>query len=428
MKKYTPLIFAEVYLLITLIAFFFGPIEFKIHNVGLFIFTILLYHSFFILGYVINAGAKSSQETLHHVFSGKQFYLLLFFGIFTSLIAYKNVMQSNSIIPYNIIAEIKRGISEPGIVYAERMQSISDDAPSRILNIAALFFSFSKLLFVFYFTYFWKSLNSIKKTLAIIYPFVFIAPGVASGTNSFLFIFSIFSISSLLCILYTKQSRHLRKLILFSAILMTIPIYYFGVAMSQRGGGFEYFANTSPLGDISTRVTTPSSYSESSFDFVFYTITWLDYYITQGYYGFSLILNLDHDWTFGFGNSAFLQRQFEMLTGYNISGLTFQSKISHLWDKDAQWHSFYSQFANDFGIAGLCFFMLFIGYYLSATWKSITIRNSFYGAALLPVFMIMIIFMPANNQIFGYIDTFSYFIVISIFWLAEGKKIKERNV
>lgn len=337
-------------------------------------------------------------------------------------------MQSEIFIPYNFIPEIERGLSEPALVYAERMQNTSGDTSPRALNIAALFFSFSKLFFVFYTTYFWKSLKPFKKTLTIIYPFIFIAPGVASGTNIFLFIFSIFFIFSSLCILYTKKSPHLRKLILFSTILMAIPIYYFGFAMSQRGGGFEYFASTPPLGDISTRATTPSSYNDSSFDFFFYTLTWLDYYITQGYYGFSLILNLDHDWTFGFGNSAFLQRQFEMLTGVDISGQTFQSKINHLWDKDAQWHSFYAQFANDFGVAGLCFFMFFIGYYLSAIWKSITIRNSFYGAALLPTFMIMIIFMPANNQIFGYIDTFSYFVVISIFWLAEGKQIKEANV
>ena len=148
----------------------------------------------------------------------------------------------------------------------------------------------------------------------------------------------------------------------------------------------------------------------------------MDYYLVQGYYGFSLIFDVDWSWTYGFGNSEFLQRQFQLLSGVDISGLTYQAKVDSFWGKSAQWHSFYSQIANDVGILGLIPFMGLLGYYISYTWHRAVYRNNFYSAALLPIFAILVIFIPANNQIFGFIDTFSYFFVVSFCQLGLSKK------
>ena len=155
----------------------------------------------------------------------------------------------------------------------------------------------------------------------------------------------------------------------------------------------------------------------------YYAFVWLNYYLVQGYYGFSLILNLDQNWTFGFGNSDFLQRQLLVLTGTDVSDLTFQAQISQYWGP-AQWHSFYGQFANDFGFAGLSVLMFILGYFLSRVWASVIYNNSFYGMSLLPIFSLMFIFFPANNQVFGYIDTLSYFLFMSLFWFFENKRVR----
>ena len=63
--------------------------------------------------------------------------------------------------------------------------------------------------------------------------------------------------------------------------------------------------------------------------------------------------------------------------------------------------------------------MFILGFYLSKIWNSVIYKNSFYGAALIPIFILMFIFFPANNQVFGYIDTFSYFIFVSLLWGFE---------
>jgi len=425
MKKYLPLVLVESYLIVTLLIYYFGPVEFRGHNTDIFFLLIFLYHVVFILGYYIAIRTyKFNGVKIEKKFSSKFFYFTLFFALLGVLGTYRNLMLAPSIIPYNLFEEFARGLSEPGLVYSERMGSISYadglSSSSRVFNILSIFFAFFELLFIFLFLYFWNDLNFFKKLLVLFFSFLFISSGISSGTNSVIFIFFIFIALSLLIIVYLRRARNFSKILTFMGVVFLIPVGYFGYIMSSRGGGFEYFPSTSPLGDITISALTPNL--DGFYDFYYYAFVWLNYYLVQGYYGFSLILNLDLNWTFGFGNSDFLQRQLLMLTGIDVSDSTFQARISEYWSS-AQWHSFYGQFANDLGFIGLSILMFILGYFLSRVWASVIYNNSFYGMSLLPILALMFIFFPANNQVFGYIDTFSYFLFMSIFWFFEDKKL-----
>ena len=424
MKKYLPLVLVETYLVFTLLLYVFGPVQFKGHNTDLFVMVMFVYHGAFILGYYLAIKTyKFNQIKIDKRFSSKLFYTALVFAVLSVLATYQNLMLAQSIIPYNIFEDIARGLREPGLVYIERMNHISDgyNPSSRALNIFSIFFAFFKLFFIFLFVYFWNDLSYFKKLLVLIYSFLFVSSGLAAGTNSVIFIFFIFLSLSLLVLFFIRPNLNFSKIIPLMGVSLLIPVGFFGYVMSRRGGGFEFFSSTSPLGDITMAASTP--YLDNFLDFYYYAYVWLNYYLVQGYYGFSLILNLDLNWTFGFGNSAFLQRQFLMLSGIDISNLTFQARISEYWGV-AQWHSFYGQFANDFGFVGLSVLMFILGYFLSRVWASIIYNNSFYGMCLLPIFALMFIFFPANNQVFGYIDTLSYFLVISTLWFFEDKKLR----
>lgn len=411
-------------MLFTLLLYYLGPIQFRGHNSALFLMLMFLYHGAFILGYYISIRTyKFNKIKIDKRFSSKLFYFSLSFGVLSVLGTYQNLMLAQSIIPYNLFEDLARGIREPGLVYLGRMNAISDGltSNSRVFNIISMFFAFFKLFFIFLFLYFWNDLSYFKKCLVLIYAFLFISSGLASGTNSVIFIFFIFISLSLFVIFYIRTTRNFSKIIAFMGVAFLIPIGYFGYLMSRRGGGFEYFSATSPLGDITISALTPDF--NGFLDFYYYAFVWLNYYLVQGYYGFSLILDLDLNWTFGFGNSAFLQRQLLMLTGIDVSNLTLQAQISEYWSS-AQWHSFYGQFANDFGFVGLSVLMFILGCFLSRVWASVIYNNSFYGMSLLPILALMFIFFPANNQVFGYIDTLSYFLFMSLFWFFEDKKLR----
>lgn len=428
MKRYLPLLLVETYLLLTLVIFYFGPITYKIHNSILFFGLMVIYHCFFIFGYVLAYKFKVFTKNVvsERVYSSSSYWWLFYFGLIGIWAAYRNIMMMDGIIPYDFFDNLIRGFTEPGLAYTERMLNLEiGQAPSsRLFNVLSILFAFTKLLFIFYFLYFWVDLNWAKKIIALVYSLLFISTGISAGVNSVIFIFFIFSAISLLVVLYERRYIHFRKVLLFSGMLFLVPVTWFGGIMSERGGGFEYFASTSPLGDISTVSGFNLGDAPSLLDFLYYSFVWLSYYVCQGYYGFSLILNLDLEWTYGFGNSEFLQRQLLMISGDDVSSFTFQSRISHLWDKSAQWHSFYGQFANDVGFIGLAFLLFAIGFFFAKVWKSVLCEKNFYGLALIPIFAIMFIFFPANNQVFGYIDTFSYFVFVSFLWFFNSKKMR----
>lgn len=426
MKRYLPLIAIECYLIGTLLIFLFGPVEFKMHNQIVFGLLMFLYHISFIFGYLLAVILTNPNVVrFKNKFTSKHFYISFCIGMVGVIAAYNNLMLLDTFIPYNFVDDVLRGAAEPGLVYAERMANINSGvtSDSRVFNIISIFFGFFKLLFIFYVVYHWRRLSGLKKIFVILYSLMFVSAGVASGTNSVVFIFFIFFIFSLLVVLYLEKYKHMPKLLLVGAFLFLLPIGFFGNIMFERGG-FEYFAATSPLNDISGPSRLIDNENLSVFDFLYYSFVWLDYYLVQGYYGFSLILQMDHDWTYGFGNSAFLQRQFLLITGIDVNPLTFQHKITSVWDESAQWHSFYGQFANDFGLIGLVVFMFALGYCLAKTWMLAINKRSFYAAALIPIYMLMFIFFPANNQVFAYIDTLSYFIVVNFLLFIEGRKMR----
>lgn len=424
MLKFYPLLLVESYLLLTILLFLFGPIIFDYHNKFLFILLLISYHISFIIGYFVATwGELKANAVSFESFSSHKFWILFILGIIGLIGSYNNIMLSVSIIPVDFFENLIRGINDPGLIYTERMMKIEDgiDSGSRIFNILSIFFAYAKLLFIFYFLFYWCQINLPYKVVSLLYSFLFVSIGVSAGLNSIVFIFVIFSLSSIAVILTVKKSKYLIIFLFASIFAMIIPILSFGNIMLQRGGGFYYFITTSPLSDISLKTDFELNGSSNVFDFIYYSIVWLSYYVTQGYYSFSLIINLDWSWTYGFGNSDFLQRQFFLITGYDISTLTYQHKINHFWDKTAQWHSFYGQFANDFGINGLIVLMFALGYHFSKICQSAFIFKSFYAASLIPIYVIMFIFFPANNQVFSNIDMISYFIIINILWILEGK-------
>lgn len=427
MKRYLPFFIVEGYLLVTLLLFLFGPIEFYIHNYSIFIALLFLYHLSFSLGYFVFSSLKMNEGLVIHSFNRKKFYFFFFLGIAGIVLTYSNLTLGSSLLPGDIVRDIISGVSSPGETYARRMEGLgaSEGLAIRWLNIVSILFMFFKYLFIFYFIFYWNKLRAFHKILSIIYCFIFLAPGLAAGVNSINFYFFIFISSTILVVLYTHGYKKIGFVLLFCGLFSLIPIGFFGYLMSQRGGGFEYFLTLSPLGDISVSMATPSL--DTFWGFYVYAFVWLISYLVQGYYGFSLALSETWNWTYGFGGSKFLQNNFYSVTGLDISGLTFQSRITDIWDENAQWHTFYSQIANDVGFVGVAFVMFILGALLARTWMSVLYKNSFYGAAFLPILAILFIFIPANNQIFGSIDTASYFFAALLLWLLEGKTYKVKS-
>jgi len=288
-----------------------------------------------------------------------------------------------------------------------------------------LFFGYSRIVLVSFMVYEWDRFGFFKKIVLLVVSVLPVLSGISVGTNKPVFDFAfVFGMSLAIYFLgnyFQKGQFQLRTrvgFIVFSAIAFFGAVGYFSFAMQSRGGSADYIVGTSPLGHIRL---ADSYLPVENLSFAASTWVWLSSYLVQGYYGFSQALLVDFTWTYGVGNSPFLARQVEWITGVNLLDGTFPHKISRIWDEGAQWHSWYSHLASDFHFVGVAFFLALFGFYFARVWKSYCDFHNVFAAYLLPLFGIAFIFTPANNQVFGFIETMSAFLVLSLFWLRSQK-------
>ena len=424
-KYLCPIILIEIYLIFTLLIFTFGPVDYYLDDPLTFWFFIFLYHVSMILGYVLGAIPFKNKIQIKHQQKKPSLLacrLLILSAFFAFLIGHKNLTMSDSLIPYDFLADITTGLIKSEDQYVLKIQLLDTYTGSKLLNLLYFFIAFTKIILITVIIFYWEKLTIADKFLALVVSFLPVLSGISTGTNKPLFDFVTFYIFSLFlyfvaCFNREKKWRFKSRRFFIVAIVIFFcgALLFFGMAMLGRGGDPSYVETTAPRGHIRLNNAYQNLDGNS---FLAYTWVWLSYYLVQGYYGFSQSLNMDFTSTLGFGSSQFLTRQVEWAVGYDFSKYTYQHKVSSSWG-EAQWHSLYSQLANDFHFSGVAVWNFIMGFYLSKLWKSFLDEDNLYSKFLLPLFALIIIWTPANNQVFGYLETFSTFYFMTIIWLGN---------
>lgn len=435
MKYFFPILFLEVYLIMTLALFEFGPVNFYVDQPILFWGFMIIYLLSFIIGYFFAYLTKKkvcfirNYRCLGDELSISFFWILMTMAIFASVISFRSISIFEIVSPDFWVRTLVQGVSDPGAQYLEKIDRMnSGDSENKVLSIILFLVAFSRIIFIPVLVFLWHRLGTLGRSLGFIVTLVPVLNGIYNGTNKYIFDFFIFYFFSLL-IYFIYMYRNFgifnfrsRK---FFMIIFLVSFFgafsFFGLAMQFRGGGYENIESASSRGDIFVSQNWSASSNESMLN---YTFIWFSSYLVQGYYGFSLSLSEDFSSTFGVGNSAFLSRQFEWILGVDVSSRTYQHKIDPWWGESSRWHSFYSYFANDFHFIGVSFVCFFLGYLLARLWFSFLDFQNVYAAMLLPLFGLLIIFIPANNQVFGFLETFSAFSIGLLLW---GKSKLPRN-
>ncbi|WP_147466621.1 hypothetical protein [Pseudomonas cichorii] len=154
----------------------------------------------------------------------------------------------------------------------------------------------------------------------------------------------------------------------------------------------------------------------------------LTVYLVQGYQGVSISLGEKFDSSYGIGHSVFLQRIFAEHLGIDVRDKTYQRKITARWDENVYWHSFYSYIANDVSFFGVAIVMLILGWYFASIYLSAIISDDFFAKMLLPLFAILFLYIPANNQVFSFLETMmSFWILTALFFFNKYRSAARRT-
>jgi len=436
-----PLILIEVYLIATLLLLVFGPIVWSLENEPAFWLFIAAYHVCFIFGYLLavkKAPAHSYGETAKALFGGEKlrlFWLFLAFSFVASLIGYRNLVHSRSYIPFDFFPDFFEGLIHPARQYYGKMSEEAMENFSGNTTVTAFFavISIFKFCLIPLLVFFWTKLSKPQKIAGLIIAFISFAAGVTVGTNKpifdtlFLFAGSLFVefISKLEKDKY-KTLRDRKTIVAIIVFLVAFCPIYFLHSIKDRVGTVDYIETTAPSGGIKIKESYLKDGEYSRFTSLLIAV---DGYIDQGYLGMSLALDEPFETTYGIGHSHFLLNAFRNYLGIDLFPRTYQRKITKEWAELGQWHSFYSQAANDVSFYGVMPLMFVLGAFLALVWKDAVASDNLIGKSLLIMFIIMFLYMPANNQVFNILETLFTFWELTLLWTVLrfiGRSNRER--
>lgn len=352
--------------------------------------------------------------------------------------------------------QMRIGIMNPGLGYNLRLERLmiyqgKDVLGGYFMSLLNYAWSFVEIPIILLAMLYFRKLKPWAKMCSILYLVLVVLHYLSIGTNIRIFhIFLIAELPSIIRILSYAYRKELdwKKLCRFIACILiglSLVACYFTWMMVSRGGINNYDDPSYNVGGIiinhdafSTKKNEKTD--EELKDFTEVTVNeatwvppiimkfWISFssYLTQGYYGMSLALT--ESWTpmCGVGNSMFLVDFIsEHIT--DIDSYTYSKKIEHYgWDSDMHWATMYTWLANDVSFYGVIVIMGLIGFLFAIIYKDALETENPFAKALLFYFILMLLFIPCNNQLAQSSSTLFSFVFLIGCW-AFSKHIMKRK-
>lgn len=145
-------------------------------------------------------------------------------------------------------------------------------------------------------------------------------------------------------------------------------------------------------------------------------------YLSQGYYGLSLCLQLPFQWTYGIGNSFALTSYAEQYFGAKgIFEGTYPARMEAAfgWPAKMYWHTFFPWMASDITFIGTILLMFIIGrIFASSMWNGAA-KGSTLDVSIFYFMATLIFYLPANNQLMQTRSMMIGFTVLLAVWTAK---------
>jgi hypothetical protein len=149
-------------------------------------------------------------------------------------------------------------------------------------------------------------------------------------------------------------------------------------------------------------------------------------YLGQGYFGLSLALTKDFQSTWGLGHSLPLMTYYSALSGneelYERS-YTFRLRDDG-WSDLNQWSTMFPWLANDVGFFGVPFVIGVLAWIWGSSWKDAVLRKNDRAAIVFVFMMVLIFYMPANNQLTQTVDAYFAAVFWTVLWLIDRRRAR----
>jgi hypothetical protein len=411
-----PLLFFFVYLNITVVLFMIGPWEYPVESTFSLYAFLALAHLAFLLGYLSAAFRQPVG------YAGKfTTCRLVKASVLVSLIL---LLPTSRFRTGRFIPDIIGGITDPGGAYAQSLTMREGGEP--IIEYIRIFLGPLLYMALPLTVFYWDQLSRKVRIAGVISILGMVALFIAMGTNKAI----ADTVLLVPCLMFAaccagrlKLSR--KKIVrIGAASLLSFLLFlgYFGLAVSSREGspvaeGYFLSAHTRVDEDNFLIRNLPRAPAAA--------LIGLDIYLTQGYYALSLSLQEPFVPMYGVGNSMFLYRQAARITGdAGITERPYPVRIEKYgWDAQGLWSSIYPWIASDVSFLGAILVVFLIGRLLAQSWLDTLRGDNPLAVVMFSIFVIMLFYFPANNQMLQSGEGLTAFWGILILWRRSRGRV-----
>ncbi|MEJ6529519.1 hypothetical protein [Exiguobacterium sp. USCH10] len=427
----SPILIVNIYILFTLLVYLLGPWNFSDNYkyfTSIFILVYLTALNFgFLTGiYSVNTTKQSKNIITEKFLINWLKYILVASILFNVVYIIRNT-GGNFISFMYMYEQAFSGIVNPGEQYFNKFSNTSISSigggvfPKIYVILSPLFWASTPVSILY-----WNRLKLTTKLLVVLAIIIEIIKWISIGTNKGLIDLVIIFVTVILTI-YIKKAfdskldfRKISSRIMILIFFGVLALVYFNSAIGSRiGMNYNALLYDVPI-------------NESSLFFKFLPESWhffiiaISAYLTQGYYAISMSFQFSFDSTLGMGSSLFLYENLKGIIGEKIWENSYVYKLSEIgWDQQVNWHSLYLWLANDWSYFGVIPIMFLLGLCFSIVWKEFLSNKNLISLILLPLYVMIFIYSPANNQVMQTPNLFvSFWMWNFVFLFSKLKKQK----
>ena len=413
-----PLVFFQLYLFATVVAFFLGPWPWDVSEPLLLATYLLASQAAIAIGYlgawrrVLRVQGATSQEShdvnvRHGVAFLKRSLLVSF-----ALLIPTCLSRTGSFFP-----DVWAGIVDTGAVYNLNQERLEAGNPYVLVEYLRMLLSPMLLAVMPLTLVYWSQLSKTLKVAGLTAIALNVALFIATGTNKGIADLAI-TLPWLVYLGVTTKTLKLsispRALGIGFAGLFLIFLIFFGAGQTQREGGVGELGvfNTGFSIIDANRESGPSTLMPDGLRVIYESLT---RYVGQGYYALSMTFDIDHSSTFGVGNSMFLARNADAIVGtdqFTAGSLPGLLEAQTGWPMSGLWHSIYPWLASDFGFVGALVVIGVLAYLFGLSWGYAITTAKQQWITLGYLLLILFYYVPGNNQIFQTGESCAAFLLI----------------
>lgn len=289
--------------------------------------------------------------------------------------------------------------------------------------------------------YFWPRLSSVARFLGVVCVVASVALTIAQGINrgvaelaaNIILFLALTVAATLTRKQYGKALKGAIGIVLVGALFAS----YYSITINNRiaadaerdGRSDEKTSKKEQDAELElvARVSTATKRSDS----IYYAIVpdsvesvgvVFNSYVTHGYKGLDLAMQEPFKPTWGLGFSEFGRHNVLRLIGQadreeDVVDRTYAGQIDAAWPVGQLWGTFFIHPASDIGFPGTAVLIGLIGFLFGLSWRDTLVRRDPLACGVFFHLCILVMYIPANNQLFQGGELTIGFTVLTAVWL-----------